>query len=368
MIKNRLYGAKWSIGAEISTPFNNKNGIYQDGTTPMYRNKDGILWAISGHTHMGHIGIFKGNCLDDLKEVYEMKTNFNTGAAGEAFCGTKYPDGVLSRGSVWPFGLYICPNTNRFFCFFHNETGWNGKGTGYTIYALADGEPDFRHIGLMHSDDLGQSWDFDRWIMTSHEVCYSELYRPDGITTGGQPQGDICCGCGDFSIFVEPDDDYIYLFYNLLYHNTDKKCWSDLGVYVSRTEKRTDGIMGDFSNYYNGSFCEPGNLGKASKIADDAWHPRVIYSNSIDAYIMSSKSFVASRANSETLRIRTSSDLINWSEPIKINGNGKEFYTHYYSFLSNKTNGPHNVIDNEFSILAGHNGTDVKRYITNFEF
>ena len=41
-------------------PFLRKYGIYQDGTTPMYRDTDGKLWAMSGHSHMGHIAVFCG--------------------------------------------------------------------------------------------------------------------------------------------------------------------------------------------------------------------------------------------------------------------------------------------------------------------
>ena len=41
------------IGEKRESPFMNKIDIYQDGTTPMYRDVDGKLWAMSGHSHMG---------------------------------------------------------------------------------------------------------------------------------------------------------------------------------------------------------------------------------------------------------------------------------------------------------------------------
>ena len=50
---------KLEIGQAQETPFMNKYNIYQDGTTPMYRDVDGTLWAISGHTHMGTIAMFR---------------------------------------------------------------------------------------------------------------------------------------------------------------------------------------------------------------------------------------------------------------------------------------------------------------------
>ena len=45
------------IGERTRSPFLNEHDIYQDGTTPMYRDTDGTLWAMSGHSHMGHIGV-----------------------------------------------------------------------------------------------------------------------------------------------------------------------------------------------------------------------------------------------------------------------------------------------------------------------
>ena len=98
------------VGERRKTVFQNQIDIYQDGTTPMYRDVDGRLWAMSGHSHMGHIGMFCGTCLDDLQEVWRINTNFCVGHAEFAFSGIRYPEGILPRGSIWPFVLYICPN------------------------------------------------------------------------------------------------------------------------------------------------------------------------------------------------------------------------------------------------------------------
>ena len=54
------------IGQGQETPFMKKYGIHQDGTTPMCRDAQGTLWAMSGHAHGGHISVFSGSCLDDL--------------------------------------------------------------------------------------------------------------------------------------------------------------------------------------------------------------------------------------------------------------------------------------------------------------
>jgi len=169
------------IGEAMPSPFMNEKGVYQDGTTPMYRDTDGRLWAISGHSHMGHIGVFCGTSLDDMVEMWPIETNFSIGHAEYAFNGVRYPEGILPRGSMWPFGLYICPNTHRFFCWFHNETGWNGRGTAYDAFGLCEKprlDSDFRHVGLMHSDDEGRTWTFDRWVLTGNEVAFTSRYNP----------------------------------------------------------------------------------------------------------------------------------------------------------------------------------------------
>ncbi len=69
-MENILKNYEFQIGEPTLTGMNNKVGIYQDGTTPTYRDKDGKLWAMSGHTHKGHISMLCGTCVDDLQEMY----------------------------------------------------------------------------------------------------------------------------------------------------------------------------------------------------------------------------------------------------------------------------------------------------------
>ena len=63
------------IGEQSVTAIQQKIDIYQDGTTPLYRDIDGKLWAISGHSHCGHVGMFCGTSLDDLNTyILSVKT------------------------------------------------------------------------------------------------------------------------------------------------------------------------------------------------------------------------------------------------------------------------------------------------------
>ena len=367
------------IGDAKDTCFNNANGVYQDGTTPMYRDVDGTLWAISGHSHCGEIAMFKGTCLDDMVKVWKIETNFSIGHADYAYCGIKYPEGIKPRGSIWPFGLYVCPKTHRFFCWFHNETGWNGRGTAYDAYGLCETpkfDSDFRHIGLMHSDDEGKTWVFDRWVLTANEVAFTKMYNPASDVMIGQDEGVISLGSGDFCMYIEPDGDYIYIFYDIIRLDTRgediKSAWQSCDVYVARCRKREDGAMGDFVKYYNGSFCEAGNLGKESCVLKDAWHSRVVYSQKENLYIMTSKPIMSilkdkipnlKDIGGKAMQISTSKDLINWSEPEIVYIDGEVFGNHYNAIIPDDDKNQPNILgDNKFSILNNHNGTNVLRY------
>ncbi len=362
------------IGEKKETAFQNKNNIYQDGTTPMYRDVDGKLWAMSGHSHVGEVAMLSGSCLDDMKKQYAINTNFCVGHADYAFNGIRYPEGVKARGSIWPFGLYICPKTHRFFCFFHNETGWNGKGTGYDSRGLCQTpafDSDFRHVGLMHSDDEGRNWTFDRWVLTAEQVCFTEKYNPGAGNVTGQKAGRIALGSGDFSIFIEPQGEYIYLFYNIIRVNMDTASWESCDVYLARTRKRDDGIMGDFVKFYDGQFTEAGNFGKETKLIDNAWHPRVMWSEKLGKYFIS-YSCVQPTDNiksvvQDIMEVRVSDDLIHWSEPTRLMDGEKEFGNHYVAMVADDAVSQPNVVTGDtFSILSNHNGTDVARHLARF--
>ncbi len=361
----------FEIGEAHETVLLRRNGIAQDGTTPMYRDVDGTLWAMSGHSHIGHIGMFRGSCVSDLEEAWQIQTNFCVGHADYAFNGIRYPDGTKARGSVWPFGLYICPKTHRFFCFFHNETGWNGKGTAYDAYGYCDTphyDFDFRHIGLMHSDDEGKNWSFDRWVLTAEQPAFTELFKPcEAGAATGQAAGEIKLGSGDFTLFVNPNDEYMYLVYNIARVDTESGAWRSCDTYIARSRKRDDGIMGDFVKLYNGEWCEAGNFGKESVIANNAWHSKVVYLEKYGVYLMSSTKFgvkddktFGSLCKTE---LRTSLDLVGWSEPVGAVRDGKPFGNHYVAVAPTDRESHSNVIkEDSLCFLTNHNATDVMRF------
>ncbi len=367
------------IGEGKETPFLRRDRVCQDGTTPMYRDVNGTLWAMSGHTHSGEVAIFSGTCLDDLTKRYPIETNFRTGSCEYAFSGICYPEGILPRGSIWPFGLYICPVTHRFFCWFHNETGWNGEGTAYDSLGICETplfDSDFRHVGLMHSDDEGRTWTFDRWVLAGNEAAFTDRYDPGaGNAIGQNTSGLVRLGSGDFSMFIPPADDFIYIFYNIITLDVKAKttveAWKRCDAYVARCRKRSDGLMGDFVKYYDGSFSESGIFGKESVVLANAWHPRVVYLESEQLYLMSSKPIMSVKNkeipnvsdDGRVMQISVSSDLIHWSVPDLVYQNGLPWGNHYNAIVTDdKCNQPCIVPGKSFSILTNHNGTDVLRY------
>ena len=93
------------------------------------------------------------------------------------------------------------------------EFFWNGQGSAYDALGLCETpafDSDFRHVGLMHSDDEGRTWVFDRWVLTADTVCCTRAFVPDLSPIRGQEMGRVSLGSGDFSFFAPPDGEYLY--------------------------------------------------------------------------------------------------------------------------------------------------------------
>ena len=203
---------------------------------------------------------------------------------------------------------------------------------------------------------------FDRWVLTAETVCFSERFNPDGVNVIGQKGGKIRLGSGDFSLFPA-NDGYLYLFYNIIDIDIDKWEWTGCNVYVARTRKREDGIMGDFVKYYEGSFCEAGNFGKETPIVENAWHGRVAYCEREKCWLMTSSPVNFGNMKqlcADYMEIRTSEDLLSWSRPITVEKDGKKFGNHYHAAISFHGEGdPYTIAGDKFTVLTCHNGTDV---------
>ena len=218
----------------------------------------------------------------------------------------------------------------------------------------------------MHSDDEGKTWTFDRWVLSAEEVCFTEKYNPGAGKALGQKAGVIGLGSGDFTLYDDPKGEYIYLFYNIVHMDMASGVWKSCDTYIARSRKRSDGVMGDFVKYHNGSFCEAGNLGKETAIVKNSWHSRVVFSKKLNAYLMASSPIVPDCRTTivaDYLEFRTSGDLLSWSEPVCVEKDGKKFGGHYHGLLSFHAKGAPQVVEGEeFTLTLGSNGTDVVAY------
>ena len=121
--------------------------------------------------------------------------------------------------------------------------------------------------------------------------------------------------------------------------------------------------MGDFVKYYDGAFCEAGNFGKETPIVRNAWHARVAYSDLLKCRLMTSSPINFGNMKqicADYMEMRTSSDLVHWSEPVSLEKDGKKFGNHYHAAISLHGAGdPYKITGSEFTVLTCHNGTDV---------
>ena len=145
----------------------------------------------------------------------------------------------------------------------------------------------------------------------------------------------------------------------------NKNSWMSCNAYVARSRMRKDGIMGDFVKYHDGAFCEAGNFGKETPIAFNAWHPRVVFNKKYSLYIMTCTRVTpgGKQLVDDVLQVRTSSDLVHWSEPLCILHQGVEWGNHYHAIVpDDDKNQPDIVEADTFSLLTNHNGKDVMRF------
>jgi len=352
---------RFKISKGHPTPIRGDSQVYQDCVLGMCHDAEGKLWVTAGHSGYGHIGVFKGEDASALKELYPAKGNFNFGVAGEAFCGSRYPDGPLSRGEYWGTGLWIDPESGRFHALVHNETGWSAGSSAYTAFRQEDGEPDFRHIGYLISDDQGKTWDFVRWAITAYEPCYTEKYQPDQLT-GGQFTGIINLGAGDLSVFYHEKERALYLYYSMLWYDMDDNHLAADKVYCAKATLGEDGLLSDFVKYCNGSFSTAGNCGRESAILTGGAEPCVAYSETIGRYIMTSYNRDSWVSGKPTLQVAYSDDLVTWSKPELCVEKHAELSLPYYTVAGRNPKKAHNHLEDTFDLLACSNNTDVLRF------
>jgi hypothetical protein len=352
---------KWLVSGSSMSEFTNANGVWQDGMLGLSRDGNGRLWALVGHTGIGELSVWEGSTVDDLERKYFVKFNFEFGRAGKAFDGIAYPDGPRSRGWIWPFGLWVDPQDGKFYAYIHNETGYGAEDTNYDAYGRKDGDPDFRHIGLMVSSDQGRTWDFKGWIITSHEPSWTNRYRPDGVKEGQDSQV-VILGAGDHSLFVNSQDGYMYIFYGQIAYDLKTNSTRRDDVYVVRAPIESKGIIpGAWKKYFEGSFSEPGNMGKETAVLEGGAEPNVAYNTYLRKYFLTTYNRTLWHSERGACQISLSDDLVHWTKPVPLAPDRKDLSMPYFTMSNMDSSGPTNVLGRVFRLFAGSNGTSVKK-------
>lgn len=344
----------WIISPTQPTQYINANGVCQDGMLPFARDAQGRLWTLLGHSRAGGITLWSGTTVDDMVKLGIIKYNFELGEAGIAFNGIPYPDGVRSRGGVWACGLWIDVSDDTFYCYVHNETGWGAGATSYTAYGYQEGEPDFRHIGLMTSHDYGQSWDFVGWIITSHEPCWTTAFQPDGVTGGQDPEA-FSLGAGDLTLYVNHDDGYLYIYYTQGIPKVGSM------IYAARAAIASNGLPGNWLKYYEGSFGEPGNMGRETPVCRNACEPCVIYSTYLKQYLLSSYNGKLWHSGQGACQIAFSPDPVHFGDSIPLDPTRHDLSRPYWTMCNINAQGTATVVGRTFRLFFEGNGTDVKK-------
>jgi hypothetical protein len=286
----------------------------QDGNIAIGRDKNGGLWAITGHTAGNGpvkepLVIYKGTTVDNLTRQYDARLNFVTGNAGEAFNGTRYyPGGPYARGAVWPMGLYIDDN-GKWWAYCHNETAWHiSDGSWYNVYGVQEGEPDYRTMCVISSADDGRTWDFVGWALVPKEAMYSDQYVPPEVEDPGDMQlgPNYQTGEGDACVYINDTDGYIYVFFTR----------AGGEICVARAPKDHPAAL---KKYYNGAWESPGVKGEATPLLSGGKVaiPTVAYSTYLNKYVMFAYDisvFWGSTGNCPAAYC-VSDDMLNWSAP-----------------------------------------------------
>ena len=340
--------SKWSLSGAHPSEFTEASGVFQDSILAVGRDTSNQLWGVMGQWYGGGLTIWKGTRVDQMKKQYPAEYSFKLSAAGEAFDGIPYPDGPWSRGHIWAMGLWIDPDNNEFYCFVHNETGWDAYGTGYSAFGPATGEPDFRHIGLMTSTNEGRTWDFKGWIITSQYPSWTTRYRPEDVK-GGQSSEIIYLGAGDFSMFVNHKDGYMYIFYTQVRYNMATRKGAGSSIYIARSPIASKGLPGTWKKYFGGSFSQPGNMGKESPVLEGVFQGFVAYNDYLKSYMMSA-------GGTGGCHISFSPDLLRWTKPqLLAPGKADLSKAAYFTILNTNETGPPNVLGRVFTLfVAGH--------------
>lgn len=187
-------------------------------------------------------------------------------------------------------GMWYDPTDKKLYAPLHCET------RGYYTSIL-------RQIHLASSTDLGLTWNYEGPIITKDDP---KLPQPNGRETSGLFWDG---GEGDFILYVDDREGYIYLYTNTYtFPKDDPKAPYFSRHHVARCKISDKMAPGTWKKFYNGSFSEPALGGKASDVVGYY----VMYNEYLKKYI--------SFNYGNSMSVCTDLSKQDWTPPIKIKG------------------------------------------------
>lgn len=152
---------------------------------------------------------------------------------------------------------------------------------------------------------------FPGWILTAQEPCWTSRFSP-GIDRPGQSEREICLGCGDFSVFPNLYDGYLYLFYTKHFIQIDQPQAVKDEVYLARCRLDELDDVTVWKKYTDSGFTAPGNCGQDVSVLTGGAIPSVCKDPKHDRFVMSTYNRDAWRNGLCTCQLSFSEDLLHW--------------------------------------------------------
>ena len=205
---------------------------------------------------------------------------------------------------------------------------------------------------MMTSDDRGKTWRFSGWILTAQEPCWTSRFSP-GIDRPGQSEREICLGCGDFSVFPNLYDGYLYLFYTKHFIQIDQPQAVKDEVYLARCRLDELDDVTVWKKYTDSGFTAPGNCGQDVPVLTGGAIPSVCKDPKHDRFVMSTYNRDAWRNGLCTCQLSFSEDLLHWTQPEHIAIKRADVSNPYLTLYPEGAS---------FRVFMSANGTDIRWY------
>jgi len=129
---------------------------------------------------------------------------------------------------------------------------------------------------------------------------------------------------------------------------------------VARATIESKGFPGAWKKYFEGSFSEPGNMGKETALLEGGAVSNVAYDTYLQKYLLTTynRAFLGSKKGA--CQISFSGDLVHWTRPVPLAPDRRDLSLPYFTMSNMDSSGPTNVLGRVFRLFAGSNGSDVE--------